>query len=339
MYQVRLLPPAIRDLERLDKLTGSRIVQRVKWLAEHIDSITPKRLAGQLSGLCKLREGDYRIIYQFLRGEDDHRSQYWPPQRHLQEEVKRGNRSAPLVRLSCAFIARCVNEPQSWRRSVSSGVVVTAGSRDNLPVFSPQSELRRPAKTECKAPGSHKERRQRRLVFENQTLQDHNPRKAQQANIDPCERVIQNGPRKIAAREGQKAPACARGRAGQARAVRPQRRRKVAAQKPRGIPCHVHDERGNCQSLHAGSHPSLHPHARALPRLLFAAVDDERNPAERKADQEQDDENHPAPNRDLFRNRRHTLVIAERTLDSHAVAPFNFRCAIDPSSQFPPPQA
>ena len=69
MYQVRLLPPAIRDLERLDKSAGARIVQRVKWLAENFDSVAPKRLTGQLAGLCKLREGDYRIIYQALRPE------------------------------------------------------------------------------------------------------------------------------------------------------------------------------------------------------------------------------------------------------------------------------
>jgi mRNA interferase RelE/StbE len=41
----------------------------ILWLGENIDSIVPKRLTGQLSGLCKLREGDYRIIYQILREE------------------------------------------------------------------------------------------------------------------------------------------------------------------------------------------------------------------------------------------------------------------------------
>jgi mRNA interferase RelE/StbE len=69
MYQVRLLQPAIRDLQPLDKSTGARIVQRIKWLAENVNSITPKRLTGQLAGLCKLREGDYRVIYQVLHTE------------------------------------------------------------------------------------------------------------------------------------------------------------------------------------------------------------------------------------------------------------------------------
>jgi mRNA interferase RelE/StbE len=69
MHQVRFLQSAIRDLERLDKPTGSRIVQRLRWLAENIQSVVPKRLTGRLAGLCKLREGDYRIFYQVLRDE------------------------------------------------------------------------------------------------------------------------------------------------------------------------------------------------------------------------------------------------------------------------------
>ena len=66
MHQVRLLQPAIRELQQLDKSTAARIAQRIKWLANNTDSITPKRQTGQLAGLCKLREGDYRIIYQIL---------------------------------------------------------------------------------------------------------------------------------------------------------------------------------------------------------------------------------------------------------------------------------
>ena len=67
MYRVELLKPAVRGLERLDKSVGARLVQRIKWLAENLDSIEPKPLAGNLEGLYKLREGDYRIIYQVLR--------------------------------------------------------------------------------------------------------------------------------------------------------------------------------------------------------------------------------------------------------------------------------
>ena len=69
MYRAQLLKPAVRELERLDKSIGTRIVQRIKWLAENFDDVKPKRLTGELSGLYKLREGDYRIIYQILRRE------------------------------------------------------------------------------------------------------------------------------------------------------------------------------------------------------------------------------------------------------------------------------
>jgi mRNA interferase RelE/StbE len=69
MYRVHFLESAERGLERLDKRVGARIVQRIKWLIENLDSIKPKRLTGDLAGLCKLREGEYRIIYQVLHGE------------------------------------------------------------------------------------------------------------------------------------------------------------------------------------------------------------------------------------------------------------------------------
>lgn len=69
MYRVQLLKSAVRDLESLDKSVGVRIGERIKWLAENLDVIEPKRLTGQLAGLYKLREGDYRVIYQVLRKE------------------------------------------------------------------------------------------------------------------------------------------------------------------------------------------------------------------------------------------------------------------------------
>lgn len=69
MYSIQLLKSAVRDLESLDKSVGARIGQRIKWLAENLDAIEPKRLTGQLAGLYKLREGDFRIIYQVFRTE------------------------------------------------------------------------------------------------------------------------------------------------------------------------------------------------------------------------------------------------------------------------------
>jgi mRNA interferase RelE/StbE len=68
-YSIRILKPAIRELERLDKNVATRIVGRIDWLSENFPSIKPTALKGELSGLFKLREGDYRIIYQILHKE------------------------------------------------------------------------------------------------------------------------------------------------------------------------------------------------------------------------------------------------------------------------------
>jgi mRNA interferase RelE/StbE len=69
MYEVRLLKPASRGLERLDKAIATRVVRRLRWLAENLDGIKPEPLKGRLRGLYKIREGDYRIAYEILQGE------------------------------------------------------------------------------------------------------------------------------------------------------------------------------------------------------------------------------------------------------------------------------
>ncbi len=69
MYTIQLLKPASRGLERLDKAVATRVVRRLRWLAEHLDSISPEPLKGRLRGLYKLCEGDYRVAYEILRGE------------------------------------------------------------------------------------------------------------------------------------------------------------------------------------------------------------------------------------------------------------------------------
>jgi mRNA interferase RelE/StbE len=69
MYSVKLLKAAARDLEKLDKPTAIRVVRRLRWLAENLDSINPEPLKGELRGLYKFRQGDYRIVYELLRSE------------------------------------------------------------------------------------------------------------------------------------------------------------------------------------------------------------------------------------------------------------------------------
>ena len=69
VYRIRILDAAIRELERLDKPVGRRIVERINWLAENLDNLKPETLRGELSGLYKLRAGDYRILYEILEDE------------------------------------------------------------------------------------------------------------------------------------------------------------------------------------------------------------------------------------------------------------------------------
>jgi len=63
MYQVAFVPRVERDLKRLDRFIRLRILRKIEWLAENLESLSPKALTGQWRGIYKLRVGDYRIIY------------------------------------------------------------------------------------------------------------------------------------------------------------------------------------------------------------------------------------------------------------------------------------
>ena len=70
MYTVRILKSATRDLEQLDKPTGRRVFKRLNWLSENVENIKHEELKGNLSGLYRIREGDYRIIYEIIKDEE-----------------------------------------------------------------------------------------------------------------------------------------------------------------------------------------------------------------------------------------------------------------------------
>jgi len=67
--RVRLLDAAVRDLARLDKPAGRRVVKRINWLASNYDATRLETLSGSLVGFCKLRVGDFRVIYEVLHTE------------------------------------------------------------------------------------------------------------------------------------------------------------------------------------------------------------------------------------------------------------------------------
>jgi mRNA interferase RelE/StbE len=66
VFTPRILKGASRELERLDPAVARRIVDRIRWLAENIEHIKPEPLKGDLAGFFKLREGDYRVVYELL---------------------------------------------------------------------------------------------------------------------------------------------------------------------------------------------------------------------------------------------------------------------------------
>jgi mRNA interferase RelE/StbE len=66
MYSLRILDAATRELAALDRQVAERIVRRIRWLVENIESIKPLPLSGELSSFYKLRVGDYRVIYEIL---------------------------------------------------------------------------------------------------------------------------------------------------------------------------------------------------------------------------------------------------------------------------------
>lgn len=52
------------DLEKLDAPTRTRILQKLRWLVDNFEYITPIPLGEPLKGFFKLRVGDWRIIYE-----------------------------------------------------------------------------------------------------------------------------------------------------------------------------------------------------------------------------------------------------------------------------------
>ena len=63
MYQIVILPKALNDLSKLDKTVSRRIIEKLSWLSENIESITLLSLTGKYTDLFKLRIGDWRVIY------------------------------------------------------------------------------------------------------------------------------------------------------------------------------------------------------------------------------------------------------------------------------------
>ncbi|WP_333086423.1 type II toxin-antitoxin system RelE/ParE family toxin [Microcoleus sp. Pol8_D6] len=56
---------ALVNQERLAQAVQERIGNKINWLAENFEQITPMPLSANLAGFFKLRVGDYGVIYSF----------------------------------------------------------------------------------------------------------------------------------------------------------------------------------------------------------------------------------------------------------------------------------
>jgi mRNA interferase RelE/StbE len=64
-YKLRLSNRAVKCLSRLDKTTTSRMLDKLEHLkVDPYHSVGTKKLSGKLTGLFRLRIGNYRAIYQ-----------------------------------------------------------------------------------------------------------------------------------------------------------------------------------------------------------------------------------------------------------------------------------
>lgn len=62
MASVKWSGNALENLERLDPIIRERILTKVSWLEENFSYVVPEKLHQNLSGLYKLRVGDYRSV-------------------------------------------------------------------------------------------------------------------------------------------------------------------------------------------------------------------------------------------------------------------------------------
>lgn len=70
MYSLIYLKSAQKHLSGLDRSVAQRIKRKLDWLLENIENIEPEWLRSSLSGLAKLREGEFRIIYEIRHDQE-----------------------------------------------------------------------------------------------------------------------------------------------------------------------------------------------------------------------------------------------------------------------------
>ncbi|HXE42038.1 MAG TPA: type II toxin-antitoxin system RelE/ParE family toxin, partial [Candidatus Baltobacteraceae bacterium] len=72
-YRVEIGSKAEAQLAELDSAVGASIERKILWLSENAAVMIHRRLVGMpddLAGLCKLRIGDWRILYWIYHKEE-----------------------------------------------------------------------------------------------------------------------------------------------------------------------------------------------------------------------------------------------------------------------------
>ena len=69
-YEIEVGGKADAQLAGLDAAVGASVERKIQWLAENAAGMVHRRLVGMpedLAGLCKLRVGDYRLLFSSPR--------------------------------------------------------------------------------------------------------------------------------------------------------------------------------------------------------------------------------------------------------------------------------
>ena len=63
-WQFKITDKAEEDLAKLDAVVRKRITEKLQWMIQNFEYLTPIPLEEPLNGFFKLRVGDWRIAYE-----------------------------------------------------------------------------------------------------------------------------------------------------------------------------------------------------------------------------------------------------------------------------------
>lgn len=63
MVSIRWSDESLDNLKKIEKTIAIRIIKKISWAALNLKDIVPDKLSANLAGFCKLRVGDYRVVY------------------------------------------------------------------------------------------------------------------------------------------------------------------------------------------------------------------------------------------------------------------------------------